>query len=75
MSLFKKIKNKPNPSVSFSHGLLGDINFDFAYLNSNGERTEELVHYWHNPSENITKEFKKFKDQGLNDVEAETAVV
>ena len=58
-SWLKKIKQKPNPSVSFSHGLLGD-NFDFAYLNSNGERTEELVHYWHNPSENITKEFKKF---------------
>ena len=41
----KRIKNHNDPSVSFSHGLLGDVNFDFAYLNSNGKRTKALIDY------------------------------
>ena len=42
----KRIKNHNDPSVSFTHGLLGDVNFDFAYLNSNGKRTKALIDYW-----------------------------
>ena len=56
----KKIKNHNDPSVSFSHGLLGDVNFDFAYLNSNGKRTKALIDYWNrkNKDKYIYEQFK-----------------
>ena len=56
----KKIKNHNDPSVSFTHGLLGDVNFDFCYLNGNGKRTKALIDYWNkkNKDKHLYEKFK-----------------